>query len=344
MTGSSKRWFSTVVLGGMLYLSAGAVAENCITQSQMDASERASLAAAAQSLASKIQANDQAGVKGETIPEVAASFSGMEAAISSTSPKLTSVNPEVDQIYVLDATGNKRNPDGSNPDAEFICTLNKGTSEADFSISALPPGRYGFAIVKFMGSTPWMLSMLLRKEGPGTPWKLAGLFPKEMSAAGHDGLWYWSQGRAAAAKKQPWVAYVDFQEARELLQPAVFVSSTHLENLRVEATSAAPPEAADGISPDAPLIVKGPDGQQYRFTSIVPDDSLHKDKVDIAIHMAVDSAVSDPVVARKRNMDAMNAWLSLHPEMRENFHGVWVFSEAPNQPPFPTEAAMNEIH
>jgi hypothetical protein len=283
-------------------------------------------------------------VKSDTIPEFVANFSRIGSTVSTAAPNLTGAEAEVEQIYVLDAAANKRNPDGSNPDAEFSCTLNKGTSEADFSISALPPGRYGFAMVQFTGTAPWLVSMLLRQDGAGAPWKLAGLFPKSMLAAAHDGLWYWAQGRAAAEKKQFWVAYVDFEEARELLQPAGFVSSTHLENLRVEATSAAPPEAADGISPDAPLVVKGADGKEYRFTSIVPDDSLHKEKLDIVVHMAIDPSITDPVAVRKLNLDAMNAWLALHPEMRDSFHGMWVFSDALGHQPFATEAAMSEIH
>jgi len=340
----SKKWssLSALVCAGLALSTMPALAETCITQSQMQSGERDALANTALALALKVQSNDQAGVRNATIPEFVANFSGIGKAVSGVAPNLVGDTAEVEQVYVLDATGNKLNADGSAPDAEFVCTLNKGNNEADFSIGALPPGRYGFAMVEFTGTAPWHVSMLLRQDGAGAPWKLAGLFPKEASAAGHDGLWYWSQGRAAA-KKQPWVAYIDYQEAKELLQPAGFVSSTHLESLRSETSDALPAQVADGISADTPLIVKATDGQQYRFTSVGPDDSLHKDKLDVAVHLLMDSASADPLAIRARNLAAMSAWLAQHPELRENFHGMWVFADAPGRAPVATEAPMSEI-
>lgn len=342
-----SRWMTRsgwVLSGAMLLAAAGARAEVCTTQSQMQPAEREALASTSRSLALKIQANDQDGVKSMTVPEYAANFAGMGNAVSTTSPKLAGDTPVVEQVYVLDASANKKNDDGSFPSAEFICTLNKSTSEADFSISSLPPGRYAFSMVQFSGPAPWMLSMLLRQDGATAPWKLAGLFPKESSAAGHDGLWYWSQGRTLVKDKQPWVAYIYYQEAQNLLRPAGFVSSTHLENLRSESAGVTPPEIGDGISQDAPLIVKDVDGKIYKFSSIVPDDSLHKDKLDVAAHMIVDPSITDQSVVTKMNMSAMAALLAQHPELRQNFHGMWVFAEAQGRAPFVTEAAMNEIH
>ena len=200
-------------------------------------------------------------------------------------------------------------------------------------------------MVQFDGPSPWLLSMLLRQDGAGAPWKLAGLFPKEASAAGHDGLWYWSQGRAMSANKQLlWIAYIYYQQAQRLLQPAGFVSSTHLENLRVEASGAVPSEFGSGINAETPFVIKGTDGKEYRYTSIGPDDSLHKDKLDIAVHMLIDPSAADPTAVHKRNLDAMSALLAQHPELRQNFHGMWVFSEAPGQAPVANEAAMSDIH
>jgi hypothetical protein len=339
----SGRLRSGLFFVGVVLSVAPVGAETCLTQSQMQPADRDALATVSQSLALKIQSNDALGIKNATIPQFVTNFNGIERAIASVAPNLRGDTPEVEQVYVLDATANKPNPDGSAPGAEFICTLNKGNNEADFSIDSLPPGRYGFAIVVMTGASPWQISMLLRQDGAGTPWKLAGFFPKETVAAGHDGLWYWSQGRATAAKKQSWLAYLDYQEAKELLQPAGFVSSTHLENLRVESSAAAPPEAANGIDPETPLIIKGADGKEYRFTSVAPDDSLHKEKLDIALHLIADPSIIDPLSIRARNLAAMSAWLGLHPELRESFHGMWVFADAPGRAPVATEAAMNEI-
>ena len=331
-------WLSSVLL-----FASCAHAETCVTQSQMLSTEKATLSDTAHTLAVKIQGNDQVGVKYATIPEFAKNFSSIASAIASTSPKLAGDLAEVEQIYILDASMNKANADGSLPDADFVCTLNKGSGEADFSIPSLPPGRYAFAIVQFSGPSPLMLSMLMRQDATGAPWKLAGLFPKESTAAGHDGLWYWSHARAMTASKQPWVAYIYYREAQQLLRPASFVSSTHLESLRSEASSAMPSEMGDDISADAPLVVKGTDGKEYRFIALGPDDSLHKDKLDIVAHLVFDPTISDQAIATQRNRDAMKALLTHHPELRLNFHGMWVLAEAPGRPSVAVESAMDDI-
>ena len=54
-------------------------------------------------------------------------------------------------------------------------------------------------------------------------------------------------------------------------------------------------------------------------------------------------AIGDAVAARKRNVDAMTALLAAHPELRKEFHGVWIFADAPGQSPYGTELAMAEI-
>ncbi|QHN05489.1 hypothetical protein FTO74_12365 [Granulicella sp. WH15] len=320
-----------------------APAETCTTQSQMQPAERDTLAGAARSLALKIQAADLAGVRANTIAEFASSFDGIGNTISSTAPHLKSGTPVVEQVYLLDASANKRNPDGSSPDAQFDCTLNKSAAEADFTIASLPPGRYAFTLVRFTGESPWLVSFLLRQQTPASPWQLAGLYPKAATVAGHDGLWYWTQARSLSAAKQPWNAFLYFGQARQLLQPAPFVSSTHLEALRTETASAAPPALANGIGPDNPLVIKAADGAEYRFTSLYPDNTLDKEKPDVAAHIKVDS-LGDANTARARNLAAMSALLAAHPELRTAFHGVWIFSDAPGQAPVANEAAMNEIH
>jgi hypothetical protein len=40
----------------------------------------------------------------------------------------------------------------------------------------------------------------------------------------------------------------------------------------------------------------------------------------------------------------MKATLQAHPELRDGFHGLWVFAEAPSQRPYGNELAISEIH
>ncbi len=287
------------LLAGML-VAGVASAEVCTTQSQMTATDRDALAAAARSLAARVQANDVSGLQAATPAEYAKDFSGIGPVVGSTAAKVKGGTLTVEQVYLLDGTQLKRAADGSVPDAQFFCSLNKSMAEADFTISGLTPGRYGFVMVDVADvSSPWRLSFLLRQDQG--QWTMAGFYPKPLTAAGHDGLWYWTQARTMTAQK------------------------------------------SEGVTPEAPLVVKGPDGVEYHFTALGVDDSLAKDKIDITAHLKVDQ-IGDPVAARKRNSDAMVALLTAYPEMRKPFHGVWIVADVPGQNPFATEQAMSEIH
>jgi hypothetical protein len=347
-----RRLAAAAMFAGLLTVAGPiARAETCTTQSGMSEAERNGLADAARNLALKVQANDAAGLRAMTVDEVAKNFGGLQYLVAITAPKLAGGVAAVDQIYLLDASSLQRNPDGTAPDAQFFCSLNRSTMEADFLIPALPPGKYGFAMVNVApapgaGTTAaWRLSFLMRQEQG--KWLLAGFYPKATTAAGHDGLWYWTQARQMVAAKQPWNAWLDYAAAQKLLQPADFVVSTHLDKLRTEAAAAAPPALSDGISIDAPLVVKGADGAEYHFTALTVDDSPDQSALDIAVHLHLDAdaagAPADPAATRKRNDVAASALLAAYPEMRKPFHGVRVIAEAAGQPPMASEQPMAEI-
>jgi hypothetical protein len=330
-----------LLAAGMLVAGVGS-AEVCTTQSQMQAADRDALVAAARTLAAKVEANDVSGLQAATAVEYAKDFSGIGTVVGSTSLKVKGGTPIVEQVYLLDGTQLKRGADGSLPEAQFFCSLNKSVAEADFMISGLTPGRYGFAIVDITDlDSPWRMSFLLHQEQG--QWTMAGFYPKALSAAGHDGLWYWTQARTMTAQKEHWNAWLYYQQAESLLTPVNFIQSTHLEKLKAEASAAAPPALSEGVSAEAPLVVKGPNGVEYHFIALGVDDSLGKDKIDVMTHLKVDQ-IGDPVAARKRNSDAMVALLAAYPEMRKSFHGVWMIADAPGQNPFATEQAMSDIH
>ena len=145
-----------------------------------------------------------------------------------------------------------------------------------------------------------------------------------------------------AKNRELWNAWLYYRLAERLLTPAGFVLSTHLEKLQSEKAAATPTAASQGVSADVPLVVRGKDGVDYFFTEIGADDSLAKDKVDVAARLKVD-AIGDPAAARRKNLSAMSALLAAYPEMRKAFHGVWIYADAPGQNPFATEQAMAEI-
>jgi len=327
---------------GLLAVCVMAGAETCTTQSAMTETDRNALAGAARGLAEKFAAGDAAGVLAQTIPDVAKDAAAVNNVVGSAGGHLKGATLVVEQVYLLDASDLKLTPDGAAPEAQFLCSLNHTVAEADFTIPSLPPGKYGFAMVDGKGvEAPWRISFLLREDGG--QWKMAGVYPKALTAAGHDGLWYWTEARTMLKNKEHWNAWLYYRQAESLLNPAGFLETTHLDKLRKEISAAAPPQVSEGVSAEAPLVVKGADGVEYHFIGLGTDDSLAKDKVDVTARLKVD-AVGDPVAAKKRNEAAMAALVGAYPEMRKGFHGVWVFAEAQGQNPYATELAMNEIH
>ena len=336
-------------------IDAGAFAqsaETCTTQSALSPAERTAIADAARHIATAVQSNDANTLRTVAAPELAKDFGALQYLVGTTSPKLTGDSPVVEQVYVLDASKAKPNPDGSAADAQFYCSLNRTQNEVEFDIPSLPAGRYAFAIVNLVpgspSASPWRVSFLLRQQPPPAgPWLLAGLYPRPLTAAGHDGLWYWKQARQMVKDKQPWNAWLYYQLAQRLLAPADFVMTTHLDKLRTEASGAAPPALSAGVSPDAPLVVKGANGTEYHFTSLATEETIAQPNapagLDIAVHYAADP-LSDQTAARQRNLAAAAALLAAYPELRRPFHGVAVYADLKGQPTFSSEFAMSEIH
>jgi hypothetical protein len=357
MGSSICMWMAALLLGLRL-----AAAETCTTQSEMTPGDRDRLVAAGLALAGKVQANDVDGLRSLALPEYNRDPGPMTQLVASLAPKLAGASLVVEQVYLLDASGLRGGIDGKPADAEFFCTLNKSPAAADFLIPGLPAGRYGFVIVHAESiKAPWSLSFLLRQE---RGWAMAGFYPKALTAAGHDGLWYWTQARGLAQQGQRWNAFLFYREAQTLLQPTNFISSTNLEQLKKETDAATPPALSGGISSSVPLVVKAADGTEYRFTDFTTDDSRGGEELDIAVHLEqeppsepvppepsgkeMEKEKKKPAVAtispRTRNSNAMAALLAAYPELRHRFHGVWVFSDVPGQNPLVTEESMAEIH
>jgi len=328
-----------VALSAVLLSASMAAQLICTTQAKMQPPLRDALMSTARMLATAVQANDSAKVRAATVAEYATDFSATEYLIRSTAPRIAGETLLVTSVYGLDATARKKD---DTTEADFSCPLTGTMLETDFSIPGLPPGNYGFATVEAVGGAqPWMLSFLLRQDG-GT-WKMAGFYQHAKTAAGHDGLWYWKEARAAAQAKQSWAAWLLYGEAYELLSPASFVQSSHLDKLTAEQRAAAPPELSNGIGKDAPLVVKGLNGAEFHFIGVGTDRSEDGTKANIILHLRADPG-GDAPAARVRNEAAAAAFVKAHPEVRKDFQGVWVFAESDAQQPIAmTERDMSQI-
>ncbi len=315
-------------------------AETCLTQAKMTAGQRTEIGAAAYWLATAVQKGDTAAVQAGTIAQYATNFEPTAYLIRNTATGLAGDTLAVGQAYLLDAT-NRTATDGS--DANFSCPLVGTSAETDFSISGLPGGRYAFVTVEATGSRPWLLSFLLQAEAGG--WKMAGFYPHAREAAGHNGLWYWSAARTDAKAGKPWLAWVLYGEADQLLRPANFVSSTNLDRLRSELRSSAPPTLSDGISATTPLVLRGANGADYAITGLSSQASEDGKQLNLLVHLRAEAnaVTASANTATARNQAAGNALMAAHPELRSGFDNLWVIAETPGANPVVTERPMAEV-
>ncbi len=339
-----------VTAAGMLLAAvlcaAPALAQSCTTQAKMTPQVRDGLADAALTLAKAVQAGDAAKVQALTIAEFAASqqsFGPTADLVHGTAPMVLPDTLAVTQVYTLDEKG--RQP-GESDVADFSCPLSGTAAETDFTIPGLPSGFYGFAMVEATGPKPWLLAFLLRQDAsPGGAaagsWKMAGFYPRARTAAGHDGAWYWKTAYDDGKAGQPWLAWLYFGLADQLLRPANFVTSTKLDSLRAEQRTAAPDALNNGIGPDTPLVVKAADGTTFRLTGLSAEGAADAAQPRIVLHLQADSV--DDAAAVARNQAAARAFVDAHPELRAAFAGVVVFAEAAGHDPVVTEQAMAQV-
>jgi hypothetical protein len=322
-----------LVLVAILVASPLARAVSCITGSQMTAPDRDRLVQVARKLGTDIQAGNTAAVRQSTIAAVAAQFDPVAASIQSVAPQIQAAAITVNAVYALNASDLK----ATQEETQFFCSVPGSSLIVSLSIPQLPPGNYALAILRATGvEHPEQLSLLLQNDARGSAdWKLAGFFTRPMTAAGHDGLWYWTAARNYAQKKQDWNSYFYYQTAAFLLNPVDFLSSPNLEKLQREAQTVRP----NDLPGTTPLVLKA-GGQSFDITSIRTD--TFSGGLDLVVNYKTRD-VSDPVATHSQIVELMKALLAENPELRQAFHGLWVYAHADNQSPYAIELPMSQI-
>ena len=324
--------FRLLPAAAVLLTANTALAVSCTTQSQMTEAQRTAYMQTARGIAVQVQSGNVQAVKAATIASVAANFNGIASTIQAVAPQINNAAITVDDIYALNAADLK-----ATDEAQFFCSATTSNTLVTITIPQLPPGNYVLAIVHATGvEHPQQMGMILENEPQGsTQWKLAGFFVRPLATAGHEGVWYWSQAREYAKKKEDWNAYFYYHMAAYLLTPVDFLSSPNLEKLQKELAAVEPA----GLPTDTPMTISA-GGETFAVTDLHTDGSLGG--LDLVIsYKATD--VSDPVATRSHILALMKAMLQQHPELREAFHGLWVYANAPGQRPFAIELPMNQI-
>ncbi|MGC1361495.1 MAG: hypothetical protein WA419_08425 [Silvibacterium sp.] len=316
-----------------LFLPLTARAVSCTTQSQMTQAERSLYERDARSLGTQIQAANVAAVRADTVAAVAAQFDSVAASIQQVAPQIGKATLTVHALYNLNALDMKAGAD----QAEFFCSVPSSSLMVTVTIPQLPPGNYVLAVLHATGvEEPQQLSLILQNDpAASAQWKLAGLYIRPLTAAGHDGVWFWTQARALAEKKQNWNSYFYYQTAEFLLNPVDFLSSPNLQKLQKEAQEVRPAE----LPGKDPLILKAA-GENLEITRLRTEG--FQGGLDLVVDYKAKD-VSGPVATRTQIVELMKAMLVRYPELRTAFHGLWVYAYGSSGQPFAIELPMNQI-
>ncbi len=305
-------------------------AATCTTQAQMTAAQRNGLINAARTVLLQVQTGNIEAIRANTLPAIASDFSGIQQSIQYLYPLVRQATVTVDELYLLDASTDPPNQ----PQTDFYC----GSPVVGFDFNGLPPGTYAIAITHATGvAQPQQISLILAKGQSGL-WQLGGFFDRPMVLAGHDGAWYWTTARRYAQSSADWTALFYYRIATYLLDPVDFLASSNLEKLRHESDSVHATLPSSGT----PMAINA-GGAIFEVTSV--DTTTQFGPLDLDVHYAPDpSQVAElryPAIARKQVTDLMMALLTMHPELRSAFHGMWLHADQGNASLFALELPMS---
>lgn len=324
-----------VALAAALALPA-AWGDGCTTQAQMTQAQRDDYSRVARLLVSDVQNGDLQGLRQDTLPAVAADFSGIANSANALKPMIQQAGLTVDVLFGFEAGQAAAGAQGS----QFFCSPPGSTMTVVLNFSTLPPGKYVLAIVHATGvPKPQQISLILA-QGTDGQWKLAGIFSKPMMLAGQNGVWYWARAREYAQRKQDWPAYFYYQIASFLVEPDDFVTSPNVDKLRREAGEVHP----SSLPSEQPITVYA-NGMPFQVTHV--DTSAELGPLDFVIHYNPSpqqaAQLGNPVQARQQVMALMEGILAAHPGMRDAFHGLWVYADQGNATAFALELPMGQI-
>jgi len=153
-------------------------------------------------------------------------------------------------------------------------------------------------------------------------------------------LWYWTSARNYAQKNMNWDAWFYYRIAAESLDPVDFLSSPNLEKLQHE---------EDRVHPDTfpgpkPLMLDA-NGSVFQVATI--DTTSTFGALDLEVHYTPDSAQATQLhvspTARKQVTALMASLLTIHPELHDAFHGIWVLADGGSASLFSLELPMDQI-
>jgi hypothetical protein len=304
-------------------------AQVCQGAADMNAPVRTALETAAKRYFEISARGDTAGLKQNSIAEVAANFAGIEAAVKENKAALDGAQATVRPPFLLTV-------DSTQPlaRAEFLCGVfdksGQTRDSAVFVLNNLPPGKYGVTILDVSGGQAALtLTFVLQQAGPD--WKLAGFYARSQQAAGHDAAWFIQRAGDFKAKSQKHNAWLYYREAIALSAPVDFMSTLATDKLYDETQAALPSDMPADLNAG---------GKSYHVTEIFPL-AVGNDLEVVVKYQAAD--VSDTARAFQDNSAVIKALLGKFPELREAFAGVVARAVDPSGRDYGTLLAMKDV-
>lgn len=310
-------------------------ASSCTAEASLQPADRDALLAAGNSIAGAVSAQSFDQLQASLLPAVTGDWESIRGVAQAAAPILKGGKVNWGDGYLLDATDLK-----APADTQFFCSLADSATTVTVSLRGLPAGRYALLIGDYEGAPlAGQMALILGTDATvGGKWKLGGLFVREGALDGHDGVWYWRHARELAVKKAQWSAWFSYDIARSLLLPVDFVSSPNLEKLNREQSQLGPDPAET-----LPVTVVGTGvnaGKNWRITGLRLDTALHEPDLGLVYE---GTGLTDPQAERNEAIGVMSGFLKLHPELRENFHGLWAYAENDGKRSYAVELAMHDI-
>jgi hypothetical protein len=294
-----------------------AQAEQCLNAKEADSAQRAGLERAALQTFDWVTHGELAALRGEANTEIAANFSGLEAAVHINQPLLEGAQASIRATYLLDSTASSTVGTHAAQASEFLCGVWGSQQFVNFTFSSLPPGRYGLVITDVKTAhDAYYVSFIMQQESAGGPWKLAGLpTPASALALGHDAAWYLMQARAYKSQKQMYNAWFFYQEARRLAAPLPFMSTTPLIKLDREALQALPTD----LPANHPANLAASNGRVYRLTQAFP--VVVGNDLDLVVKYSSND-ISNTAQTDQENTRVIQTMAQQHPELRAAFQAI----------------------
>jgi hypothetical protein len=324
----------TGLLFALVCITACAQAQTCQTASDMDASTRAVLEAAAKRYFDMVAKGDSASLKQNAVPSLATNFGGVESAINENHAAFASAQAGVRPPFLLTAEG--KEPLAR---AEFLCGVfgqaGQTRDSTVFVLNGLPPGRYGVTVVDAKG-TPDARIVTMILQQMGADWKLAGFSVRAFQINGHDAAWFTQRAREFKAKGQKRNAWLYFREAVTLTTPADFMSTLATDKLYDEAQPMQPTDLpANGNTVD---LSTG--SATYKLSAIFPL-TVGSDLDLVVRYQAAD--ISNTAQTFQSNNALIKALVTMYPEFRDAFAGVVARAVDPSGQDYGSMLPMKEI-